>query len=528
MLRIVNQHYNNLRAELTAGGFGNKLENISRVTHGGGFFGVSSKMIRNMYVLSVNLIDKGEVELSWAFEENMFRHFLTMLGVSVEDATDYKYYGNDHATTRTHAAIQFGKVIGTMIEVTVKVTNRMMDTDKNVISTSNPVVGVQILDTRRSRFDLMLDNPLHVAYGMIEARKKSEKVVVSFNSPGYPSRARESEALHLVSMELFNSVAFYNTTSFGTKRNILGIGNSIETLYVTHRTIVEAMGGSSPALKTFVYDFTNVEEFTCSSLLREKLHYDYSLFPLGRLRPSKYYNDKTGQRYELSNRVSLSMLKMLRDSAAARLNNPAVPQFFDNARVVLAESLYDVIEIEKDFYLQDTAISKKKVIGSLRQYYADVGGIAIALVRSETRKIVDNKEVRSFSLIDLRNGVEVIRCEATFVFGERSDDTRVIQPITTDDDLGHNLIDVEIFTRRLGALLKNGRTVIVRRKDKAAFTLHPYVLEALPYAGDKGEVTDDRIKHQTAACFTNVVEVELKQKPVEEKRGYQFLVEPQR
>ncbi len=528
MLRIVNQHYKNLHAELVAGVFGTKLEDLSRVTRGGGFFGVSSKLIRNLYVLSANLIDKGEINLKWALDERVFRDFLTMLGVSEADAKQYKYV-SDHTAVDTVVTIRFGIEKDRHVEAIVEVKNIMIDDQKIVVPMNTPVVGVQLLDTRRRRFDLMLDNPLHVAYGMIEARKKAEKVVVSLNSPGYPVRARESETLHLSSMELFNAVAFYSAAGGGTNRNFLGKGHSVEAHYATNRTIMDAMHGSSPTLTTFIYDFTDIEEFKCSSLLRDKLHLDYSLFPMGRQHSTENRSDtKVEQRYELSKRTSLLMHKALREKAAEHQKDAEMPRLFDYNRVVTVESLHDVIELEKSFHLPNTAISKKEVIGSLRQYYADVGGIAMALVRSENRRIVQNKEICSFSLVDLRNGVETIRCDATVMTFDNVNGVYEVEPITYAQPMAFNSIDVKIFSDRIHALLKKGCTIAIRKKDGSKFSLHPMLFDQLPYVGNLFDDTDERIRSQMVACFTDVTEVELKPKQGSNVRGYKFIAEPHR
>lgn len=527
MLRIVNQHYSNLQAMLAHGDFGKTAEDHSRVTLGGGFYGVPTKMIRNMYILSSKLIDHGEIVLTWAFDEPVFRHFLSMLGLSNVDVLAYKYVG-DSDRLQTRATLSVGNPHGSFIEVTVKVFNDLLDEEKKIISSSSPIVGVQRLNVSRRRFDLMIDNPLHVAYGMIEARKKAEKVVVSFNSPAYPSRARESQALHRAAIELFSVVSFYQSSTGTTDRHILGKGHSLEAKYGTHSALIDALDGSTPVPTTFVFDFTDVEEFTCLSVLRNNAHHNYSLFPMGRLRPSMYYDDQPNQRYELSARVSTNMLKAIRAKTSERLRDPQAVVHIDSDPVVMIESLRDVMEVEKDFYLPDTAISIKEVVGSLRDYYTKVGGVAIALIRSKTSTITGRKRVRSFSLVDMRNGVEVIRCDATEAGIKVTDGVYEIEPITLFEPMAYNAVDTKIFHDNINGLLSKGHTVVIRKSDGSKFSLHPKLFEQLQYVGDRFEPMDDRIRAQMMACFMDITEVELKPKLGDEVRGYKFIAEPQR
>ncbi len=529
MLRIVTSHYKNLHEQLVDGEFGITPDNYSRLTGGGGFFGVSTKMIRNMYVLFAKLVDEGEIKLTWAFDEKVFRHFLSMAGLSDHAVEGFKYVGDsDRLQTRASIKVKVANVQGNFVEVSIYVMNDLIGDDKAVISTSTAVIGTQRINLHRRRFDLMVDNPLHVVYGMIEARKKAEKVIISFNSPGYPSRTRESETLHRAAIELFNVVCFHSPAGSTTNRNILGSGYSNVTNYAANSAIMAALHADSPTAVVLMFDFTDIEEFKMSSLIRNTYHLNYSLFPMGRLRPSSYYNGTAIQRYELSDRIATLMLKATRENIAERQKNPTAPEPVGGDQVIIAETLSDVLRLEKDFHLSDTVVSKKTVVGSLRTYYTDIGGVPMVLVRSMSKKIVDKKWVWSISLTDMRNGVEVIRCEATVTELKKDGETYKVEPITLFEPMADNNIDPVIFGETISGLLSNGKTVIIRKNDGSKFSLHPKLFEKLKYVNDRGDSTDDRIRSQMIACFMDITEVELKPKLGSDIRGYQFLAEPQR
>ncbi len=526
MLRIVNQHYKNHHAQLINGDYGTTLDNYKGIaTNASYIYGVNGKQIRNLYIAFSKLVDTGETIIGSIFDETVFRHCLSMIGLRDPYVTDYKYVGeSDHLQTRM--TLSETRNNGSFEILTINVMNDYLDDDGNIVSSSTPITVHHRVDLRRRRFDLLLDNPLHVAYGMIEARKKAEKVVISINSGAFPVRAKESTALHRTAIELFNVVAFFQPGNGISSRHILGKGRSLQAWWDTHAVIIDAMNGASTKPTALVFDFTDIEEFTCSSLVRDKLYLNYSLFPMSRLRPSTYYNNEPDQRYELSERLWFNVLKATREKIMERQKNPEV--IVINSSVVLVESLSDVIALEKDFHLPDTVISKKHVTGSLRQYYSDIGGVALTLVCSDVQKIIAGERARSVSLIDVRNGVEVIRCEAVETKLKTIGDAFVIEPITLSESEACNALDAKIFSDRIHGLLKNGKTIVIRKNDGSMFSLHPMLFGQLPYVGGRDQNIDERIRSQMIACFTDVTEVELKPKQGNEIRGYKFLAEPQR
>lgn len=508
MLRVIQHYQTKILQDLKNGTYGTNENDFEVIAVGGPSLGIPSKQLRSIFLVLSKMDSNGEVVINGIVDAEAFDLLLMLVGFDQQQRKAYKYVGDqDNYKTRLTTSRW---MVGKEMVIEVGVCNELYDDQDVLQGKSTPQYGQTRMDNKRRRFDLALDNPLHVVFGINDARETGERVVLTIN-PVVCGHQLKVKTFVIALVELLN-VTMYSKTAGLRERYLLNPPGALPDMHARYFTIdalVNAITSDMKNTSRFIFDFTDAKEAKVFHKRTGVNMYLYSVMT----KPDPF-------RYQIPSNVMATII-------ASHVSSPR-PGTEPGHGFTLVKSLFDVNQLAKYFYIKDNDTSTKKVTGSLHDYYVNNGGSDLLLVWSLSFGVVDDRNTWTLALYDLSNGLQVIRCEATFVFGERSDDTRVIQPITTDDDLGYNLFDVEIFIRRLGVLLKNGHTVIVRRKDKTAFTLHPYVLEALPYAGDKGEVTDERIKAQTAACFTNVIEVELKQKSTDEKRGYQFLVEPQR
>lgn len=508
MLRVIQHYQTKILQDLKNGTYGTNENDFEVIAVGGPSLGIPSKQLRSIFLVLSKMDANGEVLINDEFDAEAFDLLLMLVGFDRQQRKAYKYVGDkDNYKTRLTTSRW---MVGKEMVIEVGVCNELYDDGDVLQSKSTPQFAQTRVDNKRRRFDLAIDNPLHVVNAINEAHENGERVVLTIN-PVVCGHQLKVKTFVIALVELLN-VTMYSKTAGLRERYLLNPTSALPDMHARYFTIdalVNAITSDMKNTSRFIFDFTDAKEAKVFHKRTGVNMYLYSVMA----KPDPF-------RYQIPSNVMATII-------ASHVSSPR-PGTEPGHGFTLVKSLFDINQLAKYFYIKDNDTSTKKVTGSLHDYYVNNGGSDLLLTWSLSVGVVDDHTTWTLALYDLSNGLQVIRCDAKCVTGKPDSDARVIHPITTDDDLGYNLIDVEIFIRRVGVLLKNGRTVIVRRKDKTAFTLHPYALEALPYAGDKGEVTDERIKAQTSACFTNVIEVELKQKPVNEKRGYQFLTEPQR
>lgn len=508
MLRVIQHYQNKILAGLKNGTYGNGPDDFETISNTGPSFGITSKELRNIFLTLSKLVTNDGVLIGDELSAEAVDMLLLVVGFTPYQREHYKYVGNKDNYKARLSTRRWTDGKETIIEVGI--VNEKYNDDGIVINTDRWAFNQTRVDIKRRRFDLALDNPLHVVTALDIARKTNGRVVLSINQVvgGHPLKTK---TFVIALFELLNIAMFWKTAGFRERYlpSHPGALPDFHARYFAMDAFVSVIMEDLKSSSRFIIDFTDGEEMKVTHKFSGGARYVYSVMA----KPNPF-------RYQIPSNIVGRMLSVRKP----RDNTDFKP----GVGLTLAKSLRDIIELEKYFHIKDNDTSTKSVTGSLRDYYTINGGSDLVLVWSLAFGVVGERNAWTLALYDVSNGQQVIRCDAMCVLGGSEGDARVVHPVTIDDDLGYNLVDTVIFTRRVGAILKSGRFVIVRRKDKTAFTLHPYALEALPYAGDKDEVTDDRIKAQVAACFTNVVEVELKPKLVEEKRGYQFLVEPQR
>lgn len=510
MLRVIQHYQDKILQDLKNGTYGTNENDFQVIASGGPSLGIPGKQLRNIFLVLSKMDSNGEVVINDEFDAEAFDLLLMLVGFDQQQRKAYKYVG-DHDNYKTRLTTRQWAV-GKETVIEVGVSNELYDDQDVLQGKSTPQFGQIRINDKRRRFDLAIDNPLHVVSGINDTHVTGGSVALSIN-PVVCGSMVKVQTFVIALLELVNVTTYWENDHYGLQErhllNPLGGLPDFHARVFTIDALVKAIISEIKPSSWFLLDFSTEKEVQVSLVRRNTRKHLYTVFA-----------DPSPARYKINPQI---MATIIADHVASpRLGTEPGRGF------TLVKSLFDINQLSKYFHVKDNDTSTKKVTGSLHDYYVNNGGSDLLLVWSLSFGVVDDHNTWTLALYDLSNGLQVIRCDARFVMGKPDDDARVVHPITTDDDLGYNIIDVEIFVRRVGVLLKNGRTVIVRRKDKTAFTLHPYALEALPYAGDKGEATDDRIKAQTAACFTNVIEVELKQKPADEKRGYQFLAEPQR